>query len=66
MINSKSLEEANNKLFNITNDINWIQYASERGATPLFCAMALKSLSVQIKDVEKIFDTLINELEESK
>jgi hypothetical protein len=60
MLNGKKLITANEKLLNISQDLSWLEYNDVRAGHDL-SIMSLKSLLLQIKDVEKILEEVINE-----
>lgn len=63
MLDGKKLAEASNKLNNITKDLTWIDYNNSEELTPDFNVMAIKSIVLQLKDVENMLTALIQEPE---
>ncbi len=62
MLSAKGINDVGQKLLNIVNDLHWIGFNNAKtGHT--FSIMAVKSIILQLKDVEKFLEELIQEEE---
>lgn len=60
MLDEKKLQEVGEKLLNIVQDLSWVEFHNKKTGHE-FSVMSVKSLILQVKDVEKIFEELIEE-----